>query len=177
MSTVAERVAGSTHNTLREGVVVGAIGATAVAAWFLVVDLIGAELFFTPTRLGAALGGLLGIGPLAEGGAVAFVVFTIVHYAVFAVIGVIATVIVHRSVAEPAILVGAFLAFVVSQALIYGFIALLHETELLEHLTWPLVAGANLIAAVLMAGWLWRTHPGLTARLGAALGERNTDEE
>ena len=170
MNTAADGVTRS-HSTFREGVLAGAIGATGVAGWFLVVDLVAAELLFTPTRLGMAFGQVFRVAPMADGGAVAFVGYTILHYAAFAMIGIVAAAIVHRSVDQPAILVGAFLAFIVSEALIYGFIALLHETELLEHLTWPLIAIGNLIGAVLIGWKLWRGHPGLTARFDSALGE------
>lgn len=167
-SAVADR---RTHSTLGEGVVAGVIAATGVAGWFLLVDVFAAELFFTPTRLGMAFGQVFGVAPLAAGGAAAFVGYTVLHYAAFALIGVGAAAIVHHSGVEPRILAGAFLAFIIAEALIYGFIALLHETELLEHLTWPLIAVGNLIGAVLLGWWLWRRHPGLSARFDTALGE------
>ena len=40
---------------MREGFVAGLIGAAAVALWFLVVDLVGGNAFFTPSMLGSAV--------------------------------------------------------------------------------------------------------------------------
>ena len=43
------------HRTVRQGLVAGVIGSVAVAAWFLIFDLIKNRLFFTPAALGSAL--------------------------------------------------------------------------------------------------------------------------
>jgi hypothetical protein len=166
---VAPRKAGA-HNTVREGIVAGALGAIGVAVWFLIVDLIATELFFTPTRLGMAVGRVFGITPMAESPIVAVVAYTVLHFIGFAIVGIIATSIVHASRTQPSLLAGAFLAFVAAQALFYGFIALLHATELLEHLTWVLIAIGNVIGAVLVGWKLWRDHPGLGKGFDTALG-------
>lgn len=159
------------HSTIREGLVAGAIGATGVALWFLLVDFVAAEPLFTPVRLGMAFGTVFGVTPMAENSTIAFIAYTVLHYVAFAVIGTIAAAVVHASRRQPSLLAGAFLAFIVAQALIYGFIALLHETELLEHLTWPLIAVGNVIGAALIGWKLWRDHPGLGGGFDTALGE------
>ncbi len=48
------------HNFLREGVITGFIGATAIAAWFLIVDTIGGRPFYTPIFLGKGVVSVLG---------------------------------------------------------------------------------------------------------------------
>jgi hypothetical protein len=48
------------HRTLREGFIAGLIGATSVAVWFLIVDLIAGRPLFTPSVLGEALMNVLG---------------------------------------------------------------------------------------------------------------------
>ena len=166
-----------THGTWREGILAGFIGATGVALWFLMVDLVAAELFFTPTRLGMAFGRVFRVPLMVESGTIAFLGYTVLHYAVFAAIGTLAAAVVHASGRSPSLLAGAFLAFVVSEALIYGFIALLHGTDLLEHLTWVLLAIGNLIGAVLIGWKLWRDHPALKAGFDTALGERQGSYE
>ena len=165
------------HSTWREGIIAGVLGATGVAVWFLVVDLIAAQLFFTPTRLGMAFGQVFRVPAMEESGAIAFIGYTILHYAVFAAIGLLAAAVVHGSRQSPSVLAGAFLAFVVSEALIYGFIELLHSTDLLEHLTWWLLAIGNLIGAALVGWKLWRDHPALRAGFDNALGERQGNYE
>ena len=46
--------------TVKEGVITGAIGATAVAVWFLVVDLVSGQPFHTPATLGEAVSAVFG---------------------------------------------------------------------------------------------------------------------
>ena len=41
------------RTVLKEGLILGLIGAAAVAAWFLLVDLIAGRPFFTPAVLGS----------------------------------------------------------------------------------------------------------------------------
>ena len=158
------------HGTAREGTIAGAIGATAVALWFLIVDLVAAHAFYTPDRLGAALAASLGLGEV--GLPLHVVGYTIFHYAAFAAVGVIATAIVHRARSEPNVLAAAFLVFIVIELGFYGFIALLHATELLGSLTWPLIAIGNLIGAVAIGVTLWRRHPGIGRAMDDALGGR-----
>ena len=63
-------------------------------------------------------------------------------------------------------------SIVVAEVLIYGFIALLHATDLLKHLTWALIAVGSLIGAALIGWKLWRDHPGLRQDIDSALGGR-----
>ncbi len=70
------------HNTLREGVIAGVLGATSVALWFLLVDAAAGRAFHTPAVLGTALLGVLGPAG-AEGTITRVIVYTIFHYAVF----------------------------------------------------------------------------------------------
>jgi hypothetical protein len=43
------------HGTVREGIITGALGATGVAVWFLIVDTIAGQPFFTPRTLGESV--------------------------------------------------------------------------------------------------------------------------
>jgi hypothetical protein len=160
------------HNAVREGVVAGVMGGVAVAAWFLLVDLVAADALFTPIRLGQAVGATLGITPMATSRTIAFIGYTILHFAAFIAVATLAASMVHLSGRQPMVLAGVFLLFIVTEVLIYGFIALLHETELLEHLTWYLIAIGNLIGAAVIGWKLWRDHPGLVRQVDDALGGR-----
>lgn len=163
---------GRGHDTFREGLVAGVIAATAVAAWFLLVDLVAAELFFTPTRLGQAFGRTFGFSPMAESTTIAFVGYTVIHYVGFVLVATVAAAIVHAAGRQPTVLAGAFLAFVVAEVAIYSFIALLDATNLLQHLTWVLIAAGNVIGAAAIGWKLWRDHPGLRREMSSALGGR-----
>src|SRR5690606_35511690 len=52
-ATWAETLAG--HRIIREGLIAGLIGASAVALWFFVIDAAAGQLLFTPAALGSAL--------------------------------------------------------------------------------------------------------------------------
>jgi hypothetical protein len=160
------------HSAIREGLVAGSLAAAAVAAWFFVVDVVAAQVFFTPVRLGQAVGRVFGIAPMADSKTVAFISYTIIHFAAFIAVASLAAALVHFARRQPSVLAGVFLLFIVSEALIYGFIALLHATEVLQHLTWPLIAVGNLIGALVIGWKLWRDHPGLGRDLDSALGGR-----
>lgn len=155
------------HSTLREGTIVGALGATAVAVWFLIIDAIAAHPLHTPRALGAALFSVL--GPLGlESPTLYVVAYTVVHYILFIVAGLIATAVIHASQREPTVLAGAFVLFVVLELAFYGFVSLLANT-LLQELAWYNVALGNLLAAVVMGAYLWRRHPALGKNLSYSL--------
>src|SRR5438309_4516816 len=100
------------HNTIREGTLAGVLGATVVAVWFLIIDVIAAHPMHTPEELGAALFSIL--GPLGmEPPAVYVIAYTVVHYGLFIVAGLAATAVIHASQREPTVLAGAFFLFIV----------------------------------------------------------------
>ena len=52
-----------THSIVREGLIAGFLGATAVAVWFFIVDMIGGRPLFTPNTLGEGLLSVFGRSP------------------------------------------------------------------------------------------------------------------
>lgn len=160
------------QSVLREGTTAGIIGATAVAAWFLVVDLVVGHAFYTPDILGRALLSIL--GPDRQDSTMLVVgLYTIFHYAAFIVAGIIAAAIIRVGRRQAAILAGALILFVVFEIGFYGFTALLSESAALGTLAWFQVGIANLIATALMGIYFWRGHPGLGTHLDFALSGRD----
>ena len=159
----------SNHNVVREGIIAGAIGATSVALWFLIVDTVAGRPFHTPAYLGSALFSVL--GPAGnEGAFFHVVVYTIFHYAAFAAVGILLTLLVHRADAEPSVLAGFFILFVAFELGFYGLTALLSQSELLGNIAWYQIAIGNVLAASTMGVYLWRTHPALGRGFSHALG-------
>lgn len=155
----------------RDGITAGVIGATAVAVWFLIVDTIAGHPLHTPRVLGTALFSVL--GPLgSEGSTVHILAYTVFHYVAFIVIGIIAAAIIHWSDREPTVLAGLLILFVAFELGFYGLTALLAEYLPLGDLAWYQVAAGNLIAAVLMGTYLWRTNPALGQHFAEALDGR-----
>jgi hypothetical protein len=155
--------AAESSRVYEQGLVAGALGAAAMALWFLVVDVISGRPLFTPSILGAAL--FKGAGAVAspETVAVSFemvAAFTWIHLLVFALIGVAASLLLDLAERQPNAGFGIVLLFVVFQ---FGFVALtlVLAEPVLRALTLPLVLLGNLFAAGVMALYLWRRHPRL----------------
>lgn len=155
-----------THSVVREGVIAGVMGATAVAIWFFVVDLIAGRPLFTPNTLGV---GLLQIfGPAPETTTVNVIAYTVFHYAVFILVGIIAVVLVHAGERTPSVLAGSMILFVAIELGFYGFVALLQESAL-GNFAWYNILAGNVLAALLMGTYLWRSHPAMRDGLVRAL--------
>ena len=154
------------HSILREGVIAGFLGATAVAVWFFVVDLIGGRMLYTPNTLGQGLLSVFGQSP--EPMALNVIAYTIFHYASFTLVGILAVVLVHAGERSPSVLAGSLILFVATELGFYGFTALLQET-VLGNFAWYQVMAGNLLAAILMGTYLWRAHPSLKEGLVSAL--------
>jgi hypothetical protein len=156
------------HNFLREGVITGFIGATAIALWFLVVDTVTGHPFATPIFLGKGVVSVLGKNMMGDSAFTQVLGYTIFHYAAFFIVGILLTVIVHQAERTPAILAGLLVAFVITTLGFY-MIAAAFAQSALGQIAWVQIFVANLLAAGLMLGYLWRTHPRLSGQLNRAL--------
>ena len=128
------------HDTLREGTTLGIIVATAIWVWLVVVDAAAGQ----PFQTFAALGGIT--------------VFTVVHYLLNIVYGVVIVSAVHGTAREPSL----------ALALVFGLvaleIALAMMTVLLSHLglgelAWVRIFGGSLVGVAVALLVLSRRHP------------------
>ncbi len=163
------------HNSIREGVYAGFIGATIIVIWFGVIDLMAGLPLHTPDLLGTGLLSVLGKSPMMPD-TVAFHVFafTVFHYVAFSIVGIIIVKIVHQSAQTPAILAGFLIAFVAFEIGAIGLTALLTESSL-GGMAWYQVFIANLLAAAGMFWFMWKRHPGLGHNIEEAL--TGTDDQ
>jgi len=157
------------HNTIREGIYAGFIGATAIVIWFAIIDILAAHPFHTPDILGAGLLSVLGKPPMMPDTMLVRVIsYTIFHYAAFAVVGIVIVSIVHQSARTPAILAGFLIAFVAFELGAFGLTSLLTSSAL-GGMAWYQIFIANLLAATGMFLFMWRRHPNLRRDLDRAL--------
>jgi hypothetical protein len=165
-ATVDWRSALSRHSILREGLIAGALGATIVAVWFLISDLIAREMFYTPAALWSAFAH--GARDAADVQINTFTVgvYTMIHFAAFIVVGLIAAALVHQAERQPPFLLGLALLLVTFQVHFIGLLAIV-ANWLLESLAWWNVLIGNLLAAGAMGVYLWRQHPGIKRELDA----------
>jgi hypothetical protein len=155
------------HNFIREGIITGVIGATAIAIWFLIVDGVSGHPFYTPQILGQGLANVLG-KTMMDSPTTQVIGYTLFHYAIFALVGIVLTVIIHQAARTPAILAGLLIVVVAFELGFYMLTALFAEGPL-GQLAWYQIFIANLLAAALMFGYLWRTHPLVGGHLRTAL--------
>lgn len=161
----------SHQRVVREGLVAGAIGATGVAIWFLIIDTVAGEPLLTPSALGAVLAG--DFSSASSEARLPWVIgYTIFHLAAFLVVGLVLSFVAHRAEQESSILAVFLILFVVFELGFYGLTAILAETRLPGALAWHRVAVGNLIAAALMGAYVWRGHRALAAEFAEALGAR-----
>jgi putative oxidoreductase len=159
------------HPVFREGVIAGVIGATAIAAWFFVVDLLAGPLF-TPTTLGRAVFSMLGAVPDSESPIIHVLAYTAFHYAAFITMGIVAAAMVRLAGDEPSVLLGFVILFVAFEVGFYAFVAVLSQVSPLGQLAWWQVMVGNLIASAAMGFYLLRRHPVLHEQFRHSLDAR-----
>ncbi len=133
------------------GAVAGVVGATAMALWFLVVDAAQGVPFRTPSLLAYAL---LGIDGLARVGPILF--YTLIHYAVFIVVGIGAAWLVRVLRVAPGVLLGLVLGFILFD-LVFYLSAAVTGLDVAVTLGWIEVLAGNLIAGIALMGYLHLT--------------------
>lgn len=153
----------------REGITVGIIGATAVAIWFFVVDLIAGHLLFTPYALGSVLQGFFGVQTPASIPAT-ILMYTIFHYLSFIGVGMIFAAIFNAAEREPSVLAGFIILFVGLEIICLGLTVMVQESSALRQIAWYQIGAANLVASLAMGYYLVRQHRQVIARAGMALG-------
>ena len=150
------------NRVVREGVSAGLIGALAIAVWFAIIDAISGRVLATPIMLGTSLSSLVlqGAVPSPAG---AILGYTLFHFAIFALIGIVFSFVVNSAERVPSAFIGFAMLFVAFEVGWVGWTTVLAEG--FGELTWLQVFLANLIAALTMGLYMWRQHPSLPRRV------------
>ncbi len=160
----------STGNEVaREGIAAGLIGAIAIAVWFAILDAIQGQLLATPIMLGTSLGTLFLAGD-TPGRAAAFLGYTVFHFALFILIGLIFAWVVNKAERTPSAMIGFIGLFVAFEVGWIGWTTVLAQG--FGEITWLQVFLANVIAAGSMGWYMWRQHPGLPSRVSEVVAGR-----
>lgn len=150
------------HNVVREGISAGLIGAMSIAVWFAILDAIRGELLATPIMLGTSLGSLVLRGQ-EPSTAAAFLGYTVFHFTVFIIVGLVFSYVVNAAERVPSAIFGFGMLFVAFEVGWLGWTMVLSQG--FGELTWLQVFIANLIASVAMGAYMWRQHPSLPRRV------------
>jgi len=134
------------------GILAGLVGATAMALWFLIVDASQGVPFRTPSLLANSL---LGVSDLS-GRLGPIIFYTIIHYAVFLLVGVGAVWVIRALNVAPGLLLGVVLGFILFDVVFYGSIYVT-GLDVVDELGWLEVLTGNLIAGISLMGYLHLT--------------------
>ena len=150
------------HSTVREGIVVGLLGAAVVAAWYFVFDMAAGQPFRTPNVLGKMVfrGDLQpGVREIVPGIVAGY---TVLHLLMFAVVGMGLTLLTHLATRNLGLRMGVWIGLVVAFCFFAGM-TFMASTATGERVPlWSVVGGT--LAAVIAMGWLLvRRHPAIRA--------------
>lgn len=149
-------------NTLLHGAIAGISAGAVVALWFLVVDVSRGEIFGTPALLANTL-----VGNVGPAGFRLVAMYTLLHFGVFALLGMAAAGLLRVIGLAPSLLLGALFGVAVFDSVHYGAL-LLTGTGVLSVLPPLHVLPANLLGGLVMMAYLHRaTHA--ETRLGLAV--------
>lgn len=152
--------AGNQH-IVREGVAAGLIGALAIATWFFVIDVVSGRMLGTPVMLGSSLATLFDLTSVSRPGA--FLLYTVAHFALFLIVGLIFAWVAAKAERTPSALIGFVGLFVAFQVGWFGWTSVMAEG--FGDIAWYQVFIANLIASACMGYYMYRQHPGLAAKV------------
>lgn len=136
------------YRTLARGAIAGLLAGLFVALWFLVADLTAGQPFRTPATLATVV-----VGGDATPTFGLIVMYSVLHFGIFAVLGAVAASLVHTLRVAPSLLLGALFGVGVLDAVHYGAL-LLTGTGVLTVLPPLQVIGANLIGGMLMMAYI-----------------------
>jgi hypothetical protein len=151
------------YPALTRGVITGLLGAVAVAAWFLVLDVIAGHPFRTPAALGSAL--LFGASNeivTINLGVVA--TYTVVHVIAFIAAGIVFVAIAEQIERSPSLVLVAAMTAIVLEAVVVTALALVAQWVLAMLGVWSVLVG-NVLAVGCMGWFVWQTHPVLRQQL------------
>jgi hypothetical protein len=160
------------ESTIIRGAIAGALAATAVAIWFLVIDTVEGRPFYTPSFLSSALLGRENM--LATPAALAF--YTVVHFVTFIVIGIGMAWLMRRWEVVATSLMGLMLGLLLFDVVFYAGV-LITGVNVVRELGWPEVLVGNILAGLVMMEWLERTGEVREVGIGELLRQHRTTRQ
>jgi uncharacterized membrane protein YgdD (TMEM256/DUF423 family) len=147
------------HSILGEGLLTGLIGGLVVAIWYFLVDLGRGQPLHTPNVLGQVFVGrdtTPGVHVMPQ----AVAEYSLLHFAVFLVLGIVLVWLAHLSTKNPSLRMGVWLGLVIGFLLFIGHLLMLYSlTD--QRFPWWTALGGSILGMGSMAWFLWRRHPSL----------------
>jgi hypothetical protein len=149
-----------THSALREGLLTGLLGGVVVAVWYAVVDLGRGQPLYTPSVLGQVFAAGDTIPAVRTIIPRAVAEYTLLHFGVFFLLGIVLAALTHMASRNPALRMGVWLGLVISFVFFLGFLFVLYSVTR-ERFPWMTALGGGVLGIGSMALYLWQRHPGL----------------
>jgi hypothetical protein len=136
-----------------QGVTGGILAGLVVALWFLVADVLAGHAFRTP----ALLAGVLLHRDFAQPTLPLITAYTVLHFGVFALLGVVMAWVSAALAAPPRLLLGVVFGLVLQEIVFYTGLLLSHAPRL-DIVPWPHLFGANIASGLVLMGYLHRAE-------------------
>jgi hypothetical protein len=149
-----------THSTLREGLLTGLLGGLVVAVWYAVVDFSRGQPFYTPNVLGQVFAAGDTTPAVHTVAPQAVAEFSLLHFGIFLLLGVLLTALTHMASRHPALRMGVWLGLVIAFVFFLGFLFVLYSVTH-QRFPWMTAFAGGVLGIGSMAIRLWRQHPGL----------------
>lgn len=146
------------RHPLREGVIAGALGATAIAAWTFIVDALTDRLGVTAALLGAWIYEALGAGFGGRGFGAHIVTWLVALYVGVIFIGIVASYMYNGAERKPSLAFGLIMLVLVLELILLNLTGLASQNPIFGGRAWIYGLLGNIIGAVVMGRFLWRSH-------------------
>ena len=128
------------HDTMREGAALGALVATTTWLWVAGVDAVAGDPFRTFTLLGG------------------IVIFTMIHYLLNVVYGIVIVAVIHGTEREPTLMMAVVFGVLMIE-FAFALVAVVLSNLGLGELAWLRIFAGSVIGAVTAIAYLARSHP------------------
>src|SRR5207245_10876562 len=139
------------NELIAHGVVGGFLAGLVVALWFLLVDSLAGRPFYTPAVLASALSGR----DIATPSFRLVAAYTVVHFAVFGLLGVALAGAITALRTPPRLLLAVPFGLVAQELVFYAGL-LLSGTRRVAAVPWPQVVVANVLSGFVLVAYLHR---------------------
>lgn len=143
---------------LREGLIAGALGATAIAGWTMAVDAFTDRMGVTGALIGAWIYEALGAGFGGRGFGAHIVTWLVALYLGVMAIGVVASWLYHGSERKPSLAFGLIMLVIVLELILLNLTGLASQNPIFGGIAWLYGLIGNVLGAFVMGRYLWRSH-------------------
>lgn len=146
------------RNPLREGVIAGALGATAIAGWTFAIDAFTDRIGVTGALIGAWIYEALGAGFGGRGFGAHIATWLVALYLGVIVIGILASWLYNGSERKPSLAFGLVMMVIVLELILLNLTGLASQNPIFGGVAWVYGLIGNVLAAFVMGRFLWRQH-------------------